>query len=330
MHQVDLNTRRQKQQSKFHTSSRFCQGTFPNDECSLQLLTKCFRCPSSNSSKLPPNVTAWGNVRGSSREGRHFFPQDSPLRTSWSIPWALSRHSYEESHQQKSYWIYCYRSWILFAKSRRRKFSQKDKKGGCFYHFTLNHEQWALAGWGGSCSLQESQAWKGSMFWAQRFSVPCSSEDQQSRASVLRHWLVLHWNLVEWAGTTPALPLPSQTLLSNPRNSTKSITKSFRNTTPKLTLLCTEPAQGNLRERRLLEIKSMLQFCTQTPALKRWIQSKGIQESSDNRQDTEGSFLTHPSFGRVRSGCIPRGVHGFGSICKKFQFGQTSECRILL
>lgn len=150
MYQVDLNMRRQKQQSKFHMSSRFCQGTFPDDECSLQAHTKCFRCPSSNLSKLPLNLTAWGNVRGGSREGRHLPPQDSPLRTSWSIPWALSRHSYEESHQQKFYWIYCYRSWILSAKSRRRKFSQQDNKGGCFYHFTLNHEQWALAGWGES------------------------------------------------------------------------------------------------------------------------------------------------------------------------------------
>ena len=40
---------------------------------------------------------------------------DSPLRISWSIPWAQSRHSYEESHQQKFYLIYCYHSWILSA-----------------------------------------------------------------------------------------------------------------------------------------------------------------------------------------------------------------------
>lgn len=29
--------------------------------------------------------------------------------------------------------------------------------------------------------------------------------------------------------------------------------------------------------------------------------------------------LTHPSLGRVLSGCIPRGVHGFGSICRSFK-----------
>lgn len=231
-------------------------------------------CTSSGLSKLPPNVTAWGNMRGGSREGRHLPPQDSPLRTSWSIPWALSRHSYEESHQQKFYWIYCYRSWILSAKSRRRKFSQKDNKVGCFYHFTLNHEQWALAGSGGELQPWSLPAMKGK-------HVP-SSEVQYSLffrgpgPVFWGHWLILHWNLmklqgVEWAGTASALPVPFQTPLLNQKNSTKSTTKSLRTTTPKLTLLCTEPAHGNLSKRQFLEIKFTLEFCILTSALKTWI-----------------------------------------------------------
>lgn len=45
---------------------------------------------------------------------------NSPLRTSWNIPWALSHHSCEGSHQRKFYWI-CYHSWILSARSEKKK-----------------------------------------------------------------------------------------------------------------------------------------------------------------------------------------------------------------
>lgn len=183
MHQVDR--RRQKQQSKLPIRAIDFdkqQDTFHNDERLLQFITKCFICPYSSLSKLTQNLTAWRNLRKGSRGGKAscnrlitaIMLNDSPLRISWSIPWALSRHSYEESHQQKFYLIYCYHSWILSAKSRRKKFSQKDNKVGYFYHFTLKHKQWSLAGWGGAISrldVSESLKWSNCIFRAHKFSV---------------------------------------------------------------------------------------------------------------------------------------------------------------
>lgn len=40
------------------------------------------------------------------------------------------------------------------------------------------------------------------------------------------------------------------------------------------------------------------------------------------------SSLTHPSFGRVLSGCIPRGVQGFGSICQKRPYVKLKALRV--
>lgn len=111
-------------------------------------------------------------------------------------------------------------------------------------HWTMNNGLWQAEG-------RVSQAWKGSTFWAQRLSVLCSSEEQESRDCALRP--LTHFTLksgeaagcgVGWNSISPARAL--QTLLSNLKNSTKSITKSLGNTTPKLVLCCTGSAPGNL------------------------------------------------------------------------------------
>lgn len=141
----------------------------------------------------------WGGKASCNQLITAIMPNDSPLRISWSIPWAQSRHSYEESHQQKFYLIYCYRSWILSAKSRRKKkkkkrISQKDNEVGYFSHFVLKYEQWSLGGWGGAvsspgayCSLKGSNC----TLSAQKFSIQLksslsSSEDQRTGEHVLR------------------------------------------------------------------------------------------------------------------------------------------------
>lgn len=223
MHQVDLNMRRQKQQSKFHTSSRFCQGTFPDDECSLQFLTKCFRCPSSNLSQLPLNLTAWGKVRGDSREGRDLpIPRTHHSELLEVFP-ELCLATVMRNPTNKNFIgfiVIAPGSFLLNQGGENSVRRTIRVAASVIWHWTMNNGLWLAEGRAPS-SLQVSQAWRGSTFWAQRFSVPGSSEDQEPRACVLRP--LTHFTLksgeaagcgVGWNSISPARALPDIALKS--------------------------------------------------------------------------------------------------------------------
>lgn len=202
MHQVDLNMRRQKQQSKFHTSSRFCQETFPDDEW-------MFISFSQNASCAPPAVCPnypqmwqleeiWEEAAG---RGGTFPPRTHHSELLEVFP-ELCLATVMRNPTNKNFigFIVIAPGSFLLNQGEENSVRKTIRlAASIILHWTMNNGLWQAQG--ESSSLEVSQPWKGSTFRAQRFSIPCSSEDQGLYSEAIDSFYTeIWWSCRAWSG----------------------------------------------------------------------------------------------------------------------------------